>query len=199
MKAAQELLLKNPFGTFDCGKPNLHDFLAGKRPLSTDYANRRQARLHSAQGDAHIRTQIVKYAQWGCANESSIHYDHLRPIDGLGSPEQLPLRTDWSGFATVCYKWAGGPDPNGRNFCGAGWTGDMITTGKHVAQSAVKPGDLLVYGGPPERQHACVVIEPGPDPKLVTHGQEKGPFEVSFSAETAAHAGQPVYWLAYLR
>jgi cell wall-associated NlpC family hydrolase len=176
----------------------LRAFLAGDEKLPTEFANRGKARKLAGASDTHIRQKIVEFAKWGCKHEPEIHYLQSRPMAGLDSPEVLPLKTDCSGFATLCYKWAGGPDPNGRKFCGAGWTGDMAAHGKHIAKSAVKPGDLIVYGGEPRHQHVCIVIEGGADPKLISHGQEKGPFEISFSAETAAHKGQPVYWLSYL-
>jgi cell wall-associated NlpC family hydrolase len=176
----------------------LRDFLAGTEKLPADFANRREARKHGAVGDAHIREKIVEYALWGCHNEPQIHYKQSRPIDGLDHPKKLPLNTDCSGFATDCYKWAGGPDPNGRAFSGAGWTGDMMSHGKSVAKSALKPGDLVLYGGAPAHQHVCIVVETGADPMLVSHGQEKGPFEVSLSKESEAHAGQPVILRSYL-
>ena len=179
--------------------PLLRAYLSNAQPLPAEYQNRRAARKHVVAGDALIRQKIVEYAKWGCANEPQIHYAEARPMNGLNAPEHLPLTTDCSGFATCCYKWAGGPDPNGRNFTGAGWTGDMINTGRHIAKSALQPGDLLVFGGPASKQHVCIVIEPGNDPTLVSHGQEKGPFQIAFSAEQAqAHKGQPVFWLAYL-
>lgn len=179
--------------------PRLRAFLSGDEELPVDFANRRKVRQNSAVGDQHIREQIVAFATWGCDNEPQIHYLQSRPIEGLNQPKKLPLNTDCSGFATDCYKWAGGPDPNGRKFSGAGWTGDMVATGRHIAKGAVKPGDLIVYGGPAAKQHVCVVLETGDDPLLASHGQEKGPFRIRFSQETAAKAGQPIYWLAYLR
>jgi cell wall-associated NlpC family hydrolase len=178
--------------------PVLRAYLSNAQPLPADYENRRAAREHSQQGDALVRQKIVEYAAWGCSNEPQIHYAEVRPMNGLNAPEHLPLTTDCSGFATLAYKWAGGPDPNGRHFNGQGWTGDMINTGRHIAKSALKPGDLVVFGGPAPRQHVCIVVEPGNDPTLVSHGQEKGPFRIPFSQEQGAHAGQPVFWLAYL-
>jgi hypothetical protein len=178
--------------------PIIRAYLSKAEPLPVDYMNRRAVREHIVTGDALIRSKIVEYAKWGCANEPQIHYAEVRPMNGLNAPEHLPLTTDCSGFATCCYKWAGGPDPNGHNFNGTGWTGDMINTGRHIAQSALKPGDLLVFGGPAPKQHVCIVVQPGADPTLVSHGQEKGPFQIAFSVERQAHAGQPVYWLAYL-
>ena len=65
-------------------------------------------------------------ASWGVVHEAEIHYGQLRPIDGLATPHKLPLATDCSGFVTLCYKWAGAPDPNGRGYDGYGYTGTLL-------------------------------------------------------------------------
>jgi cell wall-associated NlpC family hydrolase len=196
LRAKQELGFENPDRSFG---PTLEAMLAGTMKLPADFEARREARAHDNARDATIRAKIVEYARWGCANEPSIHYQQSRPIDGLREPKKLPLNTDCSGFATDCYKWAGGPDPCGNGFSGAGWTGDMLHAGSHIHQSQIQPGDLLVFGGAPAHQHVCVVVKGGADPQVVSHGQEKGPFLISFSQEAAAHAGQPVFWLSYLQ
>lgn len=181
----------------------LRAILRAERPLPDTYAGRREAREQVVRADALIRAKIVGCAEWGCAHEAQIHYprtsaDRVRPMNGLDMPRRLPLMTDCSGFVTCCYKWAGAPDPNGRGFDGYGWTGDMIVTGRQIARAALKPGDLLVFGGPATKQHVCVVTHTGIDPLLVSHGQERGPLSVRFSHETRAHRGQPIYWLAFL-
>jgi hypothetical protein len=42
-----------------------------------------------------------------------------------------------------------------------------------------------------------MVLEPGDDPLLVSHGQEKGPFAIRFSQENKAQ-GLPATWLTIL-
>ena len=59
---------------------------------------------------------------------TEIHYRESRPIPALDRPRSLPLETDCSGFATLCYSWAGAPDPNGNGFSGEGYTGTMLAT-----------------------------------------------------------------------
>ena len=95
----------------------LRAFLSGEEKLPADFAHRREVRLHN-DGDRLVRNKIMEYALWGCRNESSIHYSNLRPVEGLDHVKMLPLHTDCSGFVTLCYKWAGGPDPNGSHFDG---------------------------------------------------------------------------------
>jgi cell wall-associated NlpC family hydrolase len=154
------------------------------------YATRAKERR---QGSG-LRQAIVANAQWGIANEPQIHYAEIRPIPALHQPRQLPLTTDCSGFATLCYAWAGAPDPNGLGYSGQGWTGTLLTHLKPVAQAAVQPGDLVVWGAPPGH-HVAVVLEPGADPLLCSHGQERGPCAIRFSVESQYQPAQ-VTWLS---
>lgn len=143
-----------------------------------------------------LREQIVANAQWGIENEPQIHYQELRPIDGLHEPRKLPLTTDCSGFSTLCYAWAGAPDPNGLGYSGEGWTGTMLQHMKAIAAEAVQPGDLVVWG-PPPGHHVALVLEPGPDPLVCSHGQESGPTAERFSVESA-YQPSPATWLSCL-
>lgn len=177
-----------------CG-PKLIGFLQGDA-LPADYKKRQAQRKQTlAQGDS-VRKAIVDFARWGIANEPQIHYQQLRPMDGIGQPKKLPLQTDCSGFVTLCYKWAGGPDPNGAKFCGQGYTGTMLQACKHIARTAAQPGDLVIWG-PPPGNHVAMVIEAGADPLLVSHGQEKGPIAIRFSVETK-YQPAPATWLSCL-
>ena len=173
-------------------------------PLPSDYASRRQERLATPSTD--VRARIVACAEWGVANEEQISYSQNGPrLAGLGRPKLLPLVTDCSGFATLCYDWAGAPDPNGNGYDphGAAYTGTMLTTCHAVPRAAVQRGDLVVFGAYPGN-HVCVVVQTGGDPLLVSHGSDSGPKHVSYSAEhawQAAHGGpQPapgvVTWLS---
>ncbi len=138
-----------------------------------------------------VRDEIVGVALWGVRNEPRIHYAPVRPIP---LRRALPLTTDCSGFATLCYFLAGAPDPNGLDYIGQGYTGTMLRHLPHVPAAEVRAGDLVIWGRYPGR-HCAVVVEPGDDPLLVSHGAERGPLELRFSAERVAHAEQPVTWL----
>lgn len=179
-------------GVFDA---KLQAFLEGT-PLPAAFAARREARAQAAPGQDALRAQIVDNGRWGIANEPQIHYRQLRPMDALNAPRRLPLNTDCSGFATLCYRWAGAPDPNGLKYNGQGFTGTLLQHCRHILQSAVKPGDLVVWGAYPGH-HVALVLEAGPDPLLASHGQEKGPAAIAFSVETA-YQPQPVAWLSAL-
>ncbi len=224
---AQELLTQNPFMNFQPGSidgeygpataqavrrakftlgypdekidtvcgPALVGYLQGT-PLPPDYQQRSLERASSVGQQSALRQAIVGFARWGIANEQQIHYQQLRPIDGLAAPSQLPLRTDCSGFVTLCYKWAGAPDPNGLGFNGQGYTGTILKACHQIAQSAAQPGDLVVWGAPPGK-HVALLLEQVADPILCTHGQEKGPAAVSFSAENT-YQKTPATWLTCL-
>lgn len=144
-----------------------------------------------------LRDKILEYGLWGVANTAQIHYAQIRPYPS--EPKKLPMSTDCSGFATLAYKYAGAPDPNGRNFDGFGYTGTMLTAMKHLAKAEALPGDLIVYGSYPGL-HVVILREPGStaDPLTISHGQEAGPLLVRHSAEVAAHGGAPVSFLRIL-
>ena len=127
-----------------------------------------------------IREKIVAYALWGVANEPSIHYAQVRPYPS--SPRALPMQTDCSGFSTLAYKDAGGPDPNGFGFSGYGYTGTILSACEHIAPSECKAGDLIVYG-PSTGHHVVIATEAGSNPMTVSHGQERGPFRISHGDE----------------
>lgn len=137
---------------------------------------------------------VVKNAQWGVANEPSIHYQQRRPIDGLTQPFKLPLYTDCSGFATDCSKWADAADPNGNGYNGSGYTGTMLAHCQHISQAEARPGDFVVYGNYPG-EHTVIIEVPGTDPLTISHGQEAGPMRVRNSVEVAAHGYAPAYFL----
>jgi cell wall-associated NlpC family hydrolase len=128
---------------------------------------------------ATVRQKIVAAARWGIAHEPRIHYGEIRPVP-LG--RTLPLTTDCSGFVTLCYFLAGAPDPNGLDYSGEGWTGTLLRHLEEVEQEPARRGDLVVWGAYPGR-HVAIVLEPGDDPLLCSHGQERGPLAIRLSDE----------------
>lgn len=132
-----------------------------------------------------IRARIVKVARWGVVHEPQIHYAETRPIPVHVRPFSLPLTTDCSGFATLCYLWGGATDPNRNGYSGAGFTGTLLAHGRHIGVSKCKPGDLIVYGEPPGH-HVVIVVEAGSDPLVVSHGSEAGPKLLRHSQEQRA-------------
>ena len=142
-----------------------------------------------------LRAKIVEEAQWSLSNAGSIHYKQLRPMDGIHQRRKLPLDTDCSGFVTLCYKWAGASDPNGLGYNGQGYTGTLLSHLTAVPQAQVKPGDLVLWARNGRGEHVSLVLEPGSDPLLVSHGEESGPYTVRFSTSNRYHTGASVHWL----
>ncbi|MES1247401.1 MAG: hypothetical protein ABUS54_06990 [Actinomycetota bacterium] len=140
---------------------------------------------------ATLREKIVAAARWGIANEPRIHYGEVRPMP---LARTLPLTTDCSGFVTLCYYLAGAPDPNGLGYDGQGWTGTLLRNLPGAA--LVRRGDIVVFGDYPGR-HCALVLAPGDDPLLCSHGRERGPLAIRFSDEAAIQQAG-VTWLAGL-
>lgn len=162
-------------------------------PLPRGYEARRVARARAEAEAAGLRAAIVANARWGIENAAAIHYAELRPIDGIGDPRRLPLTTDCSGFVTLCYAWAGVPDPNGLGYDGQGFTGTLLNHLRPIPPDAVQPADVVVFG-PPPGHHAALALEAGADPLLCSHGGEDGPLAIAFSVE-AARQPAPATWL----
>ncbi|RKH26898.1 hypothetical protein D7V77_13315 [Corallococcus sp. CA041A] len=141
---------------------------------------------------AGLREKIVAEGLWGAANQDRIHYAQIRPIDGIRLRHKLPLDIDCSGFVTLCYRWAGAPDPNGNRFSGAGYTGTLEAHMLHIPLSQVQPGDLCLWQG----KHVSLVIQGGADPLLISHGSESGPYAIRTSAQKKWYpAGTRLIWL----
>ena len=97
---------------------------------------------------------------------------------------------------TLCYFLAGAPDPNGCGYDGRGLTGTLLERMENIDPGAVLAGDLVVWGEYPGH-HCAVVLKPGNDPVLCSHGQERGPLEISFSTESR-YQPAAVTWLSSL-
>lgn len=149
------------------------------------------ARVPKPPPAGRLRTKIVAQGKWGVAHKGKIHYQQSRPIDGLNKPHKLPLNTDCSGFVTLCYKWAGAPDPNGNGYDGSGYTGTLDAHMRHIRHAQIHPGDLLLWKG----KHVSLVIAAGRDPLLVSHGEESGPYQIRFSAQRKGFPGMRPTWL----
>ena len=164
---------------------------------------RRAKGLRLAGSEQAVRKRIVDWAVWGCKNTARIGYsqDGGVRLGALGVKGSLPLATDCSAFATLCYSWAGAPNPNARGTYDprqSAFTGSMLDHCRRIPRSAAQAGDLVVWTPPTRGQHVALVVAPGPDPLLVSHGDDSGPKKLRFSAEDAYQRrhghGTPV-WL----
>jgi lysozyme family protein len=184
--------------------PNIKAYLSGRKPLPAAFKARRAKRLKQTTSQQAIRKRIVNWALWGCKNTAQIGYSqngNLR-LAALGNKGTLPLATDCSAFATLCYSWAGAPNPNASGAFDArqpAFTGSMLSHCRRIPRSAVQPGDLVVWTPPRVGQHVCLVIQGGADPLLVSHGDESGPKKLRFSAEDdyqRRHGHGTAVWLS---
>ncbi len=170
--------------------PQLKALLSGEKPLPAAFKARRAKRVKEATSQQAIRKRIVNWALWGCRNTANIAYSQNGNVrlSALGKAGTLPLATDCSAFATLCYSWAGAPNPNASGAYDArapAFTGSMLAHCRRIPRSAAQPGDLVVWTPPAQGQHVCVVVAAGPDPLLVSHGDDSGPKKLRFSAEDA--------------
>ena len=171
--------------------PVLKGYLDGSKPLPKAYEKLRAQRLAAApaEAEAAIREKIVEWALWGVTNTAQIAYSQgTNRLAALGTPGSLPLATDCSAFATLCYSWAQAPNPNFAGPCdraAGGYTGTMLTHCKHIPQSAAKPGDLIVWTPPNDGAHVCILVSTGANPWLVSHGSDRGPLKIRFADEDA--------------
>jgi hypothetical protein len=143
---------------------------------------------------ATLREKIVTAARWGIEHEPEIHYGEICPIP---LSRRLPLTTDCSGFVTLCYYLAGAPDPNGYRYSGYGWTGTLLRHLTAIGPVDVRKGDIVVWGAYPGR-HCAIVLEADDDPLLCSHGMERGPIAIRFSAE-CRYQPPAVTWLTFTR
>lgn len=121
------------------------------------------------------RTKIVATAMHGVSDAPAIHYAQNRPIPHA---YKLPMYTDCSGFATLCYELAGAPDPNNFAYDGWGYTGTMLNHGSWVNVGQCKPGDLVFYGNPVN--HVAIFVGSGiGGGRVVSMGSEAAPFLLS--------------------
>lgn len=132
-----------------------------------------------------VREKIVAYCEWGIAHADQIHYAQVRPMPSRA--KQLPLVTDCSGFATLAYKFAGAPDPNGLDYNGTGYTGTQMNHGRQVQNP--KPGDLIFYGEKPGHHVVIYLYEWHGAWICCSHGQEIGPLRILQHREEVAQPG----------
>ena len=184
--------------------PQLKAFLSGKKPLPAAFKKRRAQRMKQAGSQQAIRKRIVQFAIWGCKNSGQIAYSqngNVRLSLSRQERARIPLATDCSGFATLCYSWAGAPNPNAAGAYDArqpAFTGSMLGHLRKIPKNAAQPGDLVVWTPPGTGQHVCVVVGGGADPMLVSHGDDSGPKKLRFSAEDAyqrSHGHGTAVWL----
>jgi hypothetical protein len=131
----------------------------------------------SASADTPLRSAVVEAAQIGLSIKSG--YAEVRPYPS--SLEQAGTDpTDCSGFATLCYKTAGAPDPNGMGYNGYGYTGTLMEHGQKT--NSPSGGDLHFWSNP---GHVAVDIGNG---AIIQWGSAPGPSQSTVDEESKNHA-----------
>ncbi len=153
------------------------------------------------------RQHLAALMRWLIANEPLIHYQQRRPMSLTAMTEQvvatrfagrLTVTSDCSETVTALCKWAGLADPNGNSYNGSGYTGTLLGHLPHYSDPrAADVGALVVYG-PGNGEHVSMVLTPGADPWLFSHGSESGPKRRRLSTERRLHA-EPVTFLSIAR
>lgn len=146
-------------------------------------------RFDATAKDQYRTHTVIRNALYYVAHASQVHYVQTRPMQDLAPPPNLNTACDCSEFATMLFKQAGFPDPNGFDYNGWGFTGTMVNHGKKVSSiSQAKPGRSLVFyghgpGGMPT--HVAVLITPT---EVVSQGSEPGPFKLFWRYRSDVHS-----------
>jgi hypothetical protein len=181
--------------------PNLYGYLVPKgapgylkRPGT--FTAPSAARRKQFRAGASVRERMVGWCLWAVEHRADVHFEEIRPMPLRDLPGTLPLTTDCSGSTTLFARWSQAPDPNGNNYDGSGNTVAMLGHLRHIQPAQAKPGDLIVFDGPADRQHAVVIVEAGDDPLVASHGSEDGPSTLRLSVESTFHQGLAKVYLA---
>jgi len=130
------------------------------------------------------RTAIVAWAKWAVDNKKQFNYtEGSQRMSAIGVfPPKFPMFADCSAFVTWCYWVAGADDPNGQGYDHEGYTGTLLSHGTKIALADVQPGDVIVYG-PGTGWHTALIVEAGPDPLTISHGEQGDPSFVRVSSD----------------
>ena len=159
------------------------------RPAATKATAAEQA----AMREAAVRAKAVSVMHLMLNNNARIHYPahdvRTMTTHAIATLEELEakiaantLTIDCSQAVSLVAHVAGAKDPNGGNWASDGYTGTLLSGCAHITRAQAKPGDLRVFGGG-TGHHVCMVIQPGSDPLLFSHGQENDPIAISESVE----------------
>jgi hypothetical protein len=98
------------------------------------------------------------------------------------------LTFDCSQSVTEIYRWAKLKDPNGLAYKQPGYTGTMLhhLVTHYTDPARARVGALVVFG-PGTGEHVAMVIEPGHDPLLFSHGAAHTAGPIRFSVERTFH------------
>jgi hypothetical protein len=194
----------------------LDAYLAGKlKPTQAMAARARKRPKTKPGGSSHtptpskaqtretvVRSRAVAVMHVLLHYEPNVHYRQARPmrsasvvsLSDLEHRLQQPagVAMDCSESVTLIARLAGAKNPNGGPYTGQGFTGTILRACKRIGKTQLRPADLIVFG-PGTGHHVVTVLEPGPDPLVFSHGQERGPLAIRLSQEARFQPGPVTY------
>jgi len=178
-----------------CAGEQLLRFLNGTKALPLAYKLRRKLRGIGLTRADKQRRGVVEFCNWAIRESARIHYQQRRPMEnvGKGLTRILDWWADCSELVTTAYFDAGAPDPNGLGYRRPvnGYTGTLLSNGESIPLSEAKAGDVVIWGVYPGH-HTAILLGPGADPFICSHGSEAGPLRLRLSQE---HAAQQRPWV----
>lgn len=152
------------------------------------------------------RRHLVRLAQELNTYANQVDYAEVRPMSTRYlTQSQLTQRlkagytitTDCSETVTLMFRLAGLRDPNGLQYDGEGYTGDMLTHLDHFDNWAeVHAGTLIVFGKFPGTHVVMVTHPDGDNPIVYSHGSHARSAIWDLATERSYHAGEPITLLA---
>jgi hypothetical protein len=140
-----------------------------------------------------VRARALSLMRLLLAESARVHYPpgdrRTMTINWIATRRQLEdalaedrLTLDCSQAVTLIAHVAGARDPNGNGFAEDGYTGTLLRGCAPTTRERAKCGDLRVFGGG-TGHHVAMVMTPGSDPQLFSHGAESGPVAILESRE----------------
>lgn len=152
------------------------------------------------------RNQLVNIANMLNHYAPQVLYAEVRPMSTRDlTLSQLRCRfisggtitCDCSESVTLMFRLAGLKDPNGLNYDGYGYTGDMLDHLPHFTDwEEVHEGTLIVFGAG-TGTHVVMVTRPnGQNPMVYSHGSHANSAIWDLDTERTYHPGEPMTLLA---
>jgi hypothetical protein len=139
-----------------------------------------------------VRARALWLMRLLLAESPRVHYPpgdrRTMTISSIATRRQLEdaldarLTVDCSQAVTLIAHVAGARDPNGAAYAADGYTGTLLEGCAHIVRAQARCADLRVFGGG-TGHHVAMVMAPGGDPLLFSHGTERGPVAILESAE----------------
>ena len=152
------------------------------------------------------RNHLVRLARLLNKYAAQVDYAEVRPMSTTHITEsQLRCRfqsgghitCDCSESVTLMFRLAGLKDPNGLNYDGYGYTGDMLDHLPIFTDWAeVHEGTLIIFG-PGTGTHVVMVVQPnGDNPQVYSHGSHANSAIWDLNTERTYHPGENVRLLS---